>query len=86
MLFSTRMAYASESKDITTNMFELALYADDSLKSSQNKVDLSGIKVDVYSSELTDFDEESSFSEFTHNYAFSVYTDSRGQHVLRELE
>ncbi len=78
MLFGTRMAYASESKGITTNMFELALYADDSLKSSQNKVDLSGIKVDVYSSELTDFDEESSLSEFAHNYALSVYTDSRG--------
>lgn len=40
MLFSARVAFASESKNITTNMFELALYADDSLKSSQNKVDL----------------------------------------------
>lgn len=78
MLFSARVAFASESKNITTNMFELALYADASVKSSQNKVDLSGIKVDVYSSELTGFDEKSSLSEFTHNYAFSVYTDSKG--------
>lgn len=78
VLSATTMVYADESGKETLGVFQLGFYADDSLSDSQKKMDLSGIKVDVYKSELTNFDGEFNISEFTHNYAFSVYTDANG--------
>lgn len=78
MLSATTMVYAAESGKETLDVFQLRFYADASLSDSQKKMDLSGIKVDVYKSELTNFDREFNISEFTHNYAFSVYTDANG--------
>lgn len=52
MFSCTKEVYATENGKETLDLFQLVLYADDSLKASQSKVDLSGIKVDVYSSEL----------------------------------
>ncbi len=42
------------------------------------RCNLSGIKVDVFSSRLTMYDDESNMSEFTHSFAFSVYSDKDG--------
>ena len=78
MLSATTIVYAAESGKETPDVFQLGIYADASLNDSQKKIDLSGIKVDVYESELTNFDSEFNISEFTHNYAFSVYTDANG--------
>lgn len=79
MFSCTKEAYATKSGKETSDLFQLVLYADDSLKASQSKVDLSGIKIDVYSSELTDYNAEANGSTFTHNEAFSVYTDAEGK-------
>jgi len=79
MLSCTTVVYANERVEETSDIFQLVLFADDSLKNSREIMDLSGIKVDVYSSKLTNFDKDSNLSEFTHDYAFSVYTDASGK-------
>lgn len=58
MLSATTIVYAAESDKETSDVFQLVIYVDDSLNDNQKKIDLSGIKVDVYESELTDFDRE----------------------------
>ncbi len=60
-----------------TNDFSLELYLEDAVR-AENKFNLSGIKVDIYSSELTQYYSEYDMSEFTHSYAFSVYSDENG--------
>ena len=59
---------------IGTNQFALSIVDGD----ATNK-DLSGIEIDVYSSALSSYDPTSEVSEYTHAYAFSVNTDSRGK-------
>lgn len=59
---------------IGTNQFALTVTHDDS-----TNIDLSGIYIDVYSSVLSAYDPTSEVSEYTHTYAFSVNTDSRGE-------
>lgn len=60
-----------------TKEFSLELYLEDNVK-DENKFNLSGIKVDIYSSALTQYYSEYDMSEFTHSYAFSVYSDENG--------
>lgn len=79
MLSSTTVVCAAEYREEPADVFQLILCADDSLVGGQSKPDLSGIKVEVYSSALTSYDNESKLSEFTHHYAFSVYTDANGK-------
>lgn len=79
MLSCTTAVCAAEYQEGQGDVFQLMLCADDSITSGQNKPDLSGIKVEVYSSTLTSYDNESKLSEFTHHYAFSVYTDADGK-------
>lgn len=79
MLSCTTAVCAAEYREEQDNVFQLLLCADDSLAGGQSKPDLSGIKVDVYSSALTSYDNESKLSEFTHQFAFSVYTDVDGK-------
>lgn len=79
MLSFSTAVYATESGNETTDVFQLVLFADDSLKDSLGEIDLSGIKVDIYTSKLTNFDKNSNLSEFTHDYAFSAYTDTSGK-------
>ena len=59
---------------IGTNQFALTIVDGD----ATNK-DMSGIEIDVYSSVLSSYDPTSEVSEYTHTYAFSVDTDSRGK-------
>lgn len=79
MLSCTTAVCAAEYQEEQDDVFQLMLCADDSLAGGQSKLDLSGIKVEVYSSTLTSYDNESKLSEFTHHYAFSVYTDADGK-------
>ena len=60
-----------------TNDFSLELYLEDAIR-AENKFNLFGIKVDIYSSALTQYYSEYDMSEFTHSYAFSVYSDENG--------
>ena len=58
-------------------LFSLEFYfGEDNLLFTE--ADLSGIKVDVYASVLTNYYEDSDTSEFSHSYAFSVYSDKKG--------
>jgi len=59
---------------IGTNQFTLTIVNDDT-----TNIDMSGIEIDVYSSVLSSYDPTSEVSEYTHTYAFSVNTDSRGK-------
>ena len=59
-------------------MFYLEFFQDTSDFGKLNRLDLSNIKVDVYSSTLTAYDNNSDISEFTHTFAFSAYTDANG--------
>lgn len=60
-----------------TNDFSIEIYLEDAVK-DKDKYSLSGIKVDIYSSALTQYYSEYDMSEFTHTYAFSVYSDENG--------
>lgn len=79
LLSGTSVSYAGESESEATDLFQLVLYADESLDNEQAELELSGIRIDVYSSELASHDGESGGSTYTHDEFFSVYTDAEGQ-------
>ena len=79
ILSGTKKTYAGESGKEVSEVFQLTLYVDESLEGERDALDLSGIRIDVYSSELAAYDKESGGSTYTHNDFFSVYTDAEGQ-------
>lgn len=79
MLSETSVSYAGESENDATDLFQLVLYADESLAIGQNEIDLSGIKIDVYSSEATSKEGEAGGTTYAHDEFFSVYTDAEGR-------
>lgn len=58
LLSGSKKIYADENGNELSDIFQLTLYADESLDGEQDELDLSGIKIDVYSSELAAYDEE----------------------------
>ncbi|MCR5203962.1 MAG: hypothetical protein K6E47_02805 [Lachnospiraceae bacterium] len=64
----------------TLNIEKTELFKIDFFTNYENntKIDMSGIKVDVYSSEITDYFKDSDTIEYTHTYGFSTYSDMNG--------
>ena len=65
-----------ESED--ENLFEIDFFVEYD-NTSLKKNDLSGIKIDIYSSEISDYNKKTDMTTFEHSYAFSVYSDNDGR-------
>lgn len=79
ILCGTKKVAAEESSAGYDDMFTLELKMENLRGEDRENVDLEGIRVDVYASEVTNYYEDSCTTEYTHRYAFSVYTDANGR-------
>lgn len=76
LFFSSSVSYADQSVTLPSNTFRVKIDCSD------NSVDLTEIKIDVYSSVISYEDTENEYAFYDGIYAFSVYPDSSGEIVF----